>query len=82
MNIIIGLFIAYFVITACILDEMYCYNGDWCFNPIENYYDWTKLNFSAVLFLTLLLNIIFIPYAIVYWLIKLFIFFLAAVKRK
>ena len=37
------------------------------FNPIRNYNKWTKLNWFGISVITLLLNIIFIPYAFCYW---------------
>ena len=37
------------------------------FNPIRNYKEWTKLNWFGISVITLLLNIIFIPYAFCYW---------------
>ena len=41
---------------------------DWSiFNPIRNYKKWIKLNWLGISIITLLLNIIFIPYAFCYW---------------
>jgi hypothetical protein len=42
------------------------------FNPIQNYKDWTQLNWFGIIVITILLNIIFFPYAIGYWIYKLF----------
>ena len=42
------------------------------FNPIRNYNEWDNLNWLGIFVITLLLNIIFIPYAIGYWIYKLF----------
>ena len=42
------------------------------FNPIQNYEDWTKLNWFGIIVITILLNIIFFPWAIGYWIYKLF----------
>lgn len=42
------------------------------FNPIRNYNTWTQFNWLGITIMTLLLNIVFIPYAIVYWIYKLF----------
>lgn len=80
IELIIALVIAYFGLTALVLGQMYRYNGDFCFDPIENYCDWTKLNFPTVIVLTVLLNIIFAPYAIIYWLVK-FLKFITTVGR-
>lgn len=41
------------------------------FNPIRNYNEWVKLNWFGISIITLLLNIIFIPYAIGYWIYKI-----------
>lgn len=44
-------------------------------SPIVNYYDhWTKLNVLGTLVFTLLLNIALAPWAIIYWVIKFFVF--------
>ena len=37
------------------------------FNPIRNYNKWCKINWFGVAIATILLNIIFPLYAIVYW---------------
>lgn len=42
------------------------------FNPIRNYDKWDDLNWFGVGVMTLLFNIFFIPYAICYWIYKLF----------
>ena len=58
------------------------------FNPIRNYNKWTNLNWFGISFITILLNIIFIPYAICYWIYKiieiicLLIYWLFTVGRK
>ena len=41
------------------------------FNPVRNYKKWTKLNWFGIGIITILLNIIFVPYAICYWIYKL-----------
>lgn len=65
----------YFVATGMV--ESYHF-----FNPIINYYDhWTKLNVLGVLVFTLLLNIIFAPWAILYWVIKFFVFIFTVGRR-
>ena len=42
------------------------------FNPIRNYNKWTQFNWFGIAVMTLLLNVVFVPYAIVYWIYKLF----------
>ena len=42
------------------------------FNPIRNYKEWYKINWFGISVITLILNIIFLPYAICYWIYKLF----------
>lgn len=44
------------------------------FNLLRNYKKWIKINFLGVLILTLFINIILFPFAIIYWFIKLVIF--------
>lgn len=47
------------------------------FNPVRNYKKWVKLNWFGIFIITLLLNIIFMPYSILYWIYKiLFIIFI------
>ena len=57
----------YFVYTGTTADYHY-------FNPVENYFSWKKLNVVGVLFFTLLLNLLFAPFAALYWFIKFFCF--------
>ena len=42
------------------------------FNPIRNYNKWRSMNWFGVGVCTLFLNIILLPYAIIYWIYKLF----------
>lgn len=42
------------------------------FNPIRNYNTWTQYNWFGIMILTTLLNIILFPFAISYWIYKLF----------
>ena len=58
----------YFAVTGMVKDHHYL-------NPINNYYhEWEKLNVLGVLVFTLLLNIALAPWAIIYWVIKFFVF--------
>ena len=41
------------------------------FNPIRNYEEWESMNWFGVGVTTLLLNIIFIPCALLYWMFKI-----------
>ena len=71
IGILIYLVVGYFGITSLCLANMYRYNGNWYLNPIENYESWESLNIPTVIILTILLNIIFAPYAVVYWLVQI-----------
>ena len=51
------------------------------FNPIVNYEEWNKLNVFGVLMFTLLINILFAPWAIIYWAIKFFVFVFTVGRR-
>lgn len=42
------------------------------FNPIRNYNTWMQYNWFGIAIITTLLNIILFPYAISYWIYKLF----------
>ena len=44
------------------------------FNPIRNYKEWYKLNWIGIITITTILNIVCLPYAICYWIYKLFTF--------
>lgn len=39
---------------------------DWL-NPMRNYKVWTNLNLFGVIIVTLLLNILCLPFALIYW---------------
>lgn len=80
IGILLYLIVGYFGITALCLANMYRYNGNWYLNPIENYEAWENLNFPTVIILTILLNIIFAPYAVLYWLVQ-FLKFTTTVGR-
>ena len=54
-----------FIVFAINLDLLW-------FNPIQNYKNWTQLNWFGIIVITIFLNIIFFPYAIGYWIYKLF----------
>jgi hypothetical protein len=54
---------------------------NWSFNFKENYKWWTALNWPTVIFFTLLLNVLFLPWAVIHWLIRLF-YFIFTVGRK
>lgn len=41
-------------------------------NPIRNYNEWSKINWFGISVITIILNIICLPYAICYWIYKLF----------
>jgi hypothetical protein len=58
----------YFVVTGTVKSHHYL-------DPITNYFDeWKRLNVLGVLVFTLLLNIVLAPWAIIYWVIKFFLF--------
>lgn len=48
------------------------WNSLYIFNPIRNYNTWTQLNWFGIAVITILLNVVFVPYAVVYWIYKLF----------
>ena len=58
------------------------------FNPIRNYNTWTNLNWFGIGFVTILLNLIALPMAILYWIYKIvellcnFTYLLFTVGRK
>lgn len=58
---------AYFACTSA-------YAGHHYFDPIVNYEEWDKLNWLGVFIFTLLLNLAFAPFALLYWAIKILVF--------
>lgn len=36
-------------------------------NPVRNYNKWTSLNYFGIGVITILINIIWLPYSIIYW---------------
>lgn len=78
--VIMGTIGIYMIITFNIIFER---NFDISFlNLIRNYKEWCyTLNWLGIGIMTVFLNIIFLPYAIIYWLVKL-IYFLITVGRK
>lgn len=63
--------ILYFVITLNTI--IYTLDGDLSFlNPIRNYHEWETLNWFGISVITFLINILLLPYAIIYWIYKLF----------
>lgn len=78
-SLIAVIIIIYFVISIkIIVFNRYC---DLSFlNPINNYDEYYSLNVFGVIIVTILLNIICLPYAIIYWICKL-IYWLFTVGR-
>ena len=66
----------YFAVTGTIKEHHYL-------DPITNYYhEWKQLNVLGVLVFTLLINIVFAPWAIIYWVIKFFVFIFTVRRRE
>lgn len=42
------------------------------YNPIRNYKEWTSFNWFGITIITIIINIVLLPYAIGYWIYKLF----------
>jgi hypothetical protein len=42
------------------------------FNPICNYEEYTQFNWFGIAIITLILNILFLPFAVIYWIYQLF----------
>ena len=63
-NIIIA-FVIHFVIS---LDIVTSDNFDvGVFHPVRNYKEWNKINVFGVCILTLLINVLLLPFAIIFW---------------
>ena len=62
----------YFIVNMGFIPYYISWNNFHIFNPIRNYNTWTHVNWFGIVIITLLLNVVFAPYAIVYWIYKLF----------
>ena len=63
----------YFMATgviACVLNDVEWISGFNFLNPVQFYYN-QSVNWFGAFFTILILNILFAPYAIVYWIYKL-----------
>lgn len=72
-NLIIAFGTIYFILSFCYLVETGSRAGHHYFNPLDNYEEWDKLNMFGVLVFTLLLSILFAPWAIIYWVFKILV---------
>lgn len=86
MNNDIKIFVGVILITAYVFGTLLFFGTVKDFelnflNPIHNYKKWSSFNWFGVIVCTLFTNIIWLPYAIGYWLYKL-IYFLFTVGRK
>ena len=62
----------YFIVNVGFIPYYVSWDNFHIFNPIRNYNTWTHVNWFGIVIITLLLNVVFAPYAIVYWIYKLF----------
>ena len=74
IEIVVALITFFYVIfTICFIPYFASgWNSLSIFSPIKNYNKWTHLNWFGIAIITLLLNVVFIPYAVVYWVYKIF----------
>ena len=68
------IFTVYVIICIVYAVESVSYNGNPYLSFDNNYKCWESLNWFGVLFFTILLNIVFAPVAIIYWVSKFFIY--------
>ena len=80
-NLIIAFGTMYFILSFCYLVGTGSYAGHHYFNPIDNYDEWDKLNVFGVFVFTLLLNLLFAPFALLYWIIKILVFMFTVGRR-
>lgn len=62
----------YFAVNLGFIPYYVSWDDFHIFNPIRNYNTWIHINWFGIVIITLLLNVVFVPYAIVYWIYKLF----------
>lgn len=72
-ELIIACITTYCVISFSYLIGTGSYASHHYFNPIVNYEEWDKLNMFGVLVFTLLISILFAPWAIIYWVFKILV---------
>lgn len=60
------------MVNLCFLIEVKDWNSLLLFNPIRNYDEWAQYNWFGIIIITMFLNIILLPYAVAYWIYKLF----------
>lgn len=70
--IYVGISVVAIIIYFCITLDYTLYNDMSFLNPIRNYNKWKTLNWFGISVITLILNIIWFPYVIIYWIYKLF----------
>lgn len=71
-------------IVYCEISLLYFFltiEGQHYFNPIVNYKEWRRLNTFGVVVFTLLLNLLFAPFALIYWTIKVLAFIFTFGRR-
>ena len=82
IEIVAGVLFFIVLYVAITFDIIMNRNFDFSFlNPLRNYRVWHMLNWFGIGVMTIFSNVIFLPYAIIYWLVKL-IYFLITVGRK
>ena len=74
IDLFIALGILYVIFSFVYFAGTGCHGGYHYFNPQINYIEWKRLNIFGVLIFTLLLNLIFLPFSIIYWTSKILIF--------
>lgn len=80
-NLIVAIGTIYFVLSFSYLVFTGSHAGHHYFDPIDNYDEWDKLNIFGVLVFTLLLNLLFAPFALLYWTIKILVFIFTVGRR-
>ena len=81
-ELIIALSTIYSVIGFSYLIGTGSYAAHHYFNVFDNYEDWDKLNVFGTLFFTLLLNLVFAPIAVIYWIVKALIFIFTVGRKR
>ena len=82
IEIVAGILFFVVLYVATTLDIIVKRDFDFSFlNPVRNYKEWHMLNWFGIGVMTIFSNVIFLPYAIMYWFGKL-IYFLITVGRK
>ena len=78
---IVVLFVVWGIISLGINLDFLARKDRVYFNPVENYKNWHCLNWLGVSVFTIIINLLFLPIAILYWISRFFAFIFTVGRR-